>query len=255
MKPFVIAQISDLHVGATWAPFDPLARLRASVTAIRHLPDRPEAILVSGDIADHGSADEYAVAAAELGALGIPVHVAAGNHDDRAALREYFSLPGNGAEPIDYAAQAGPLEVLVLDSTVDGADRGDLEAGQLDWLEASLAAAPGRPAALLMHHPPTRTGVPALDAIGLAGPARLALGRIVARHSRVRAILCGHLHRAITTSLGGRAVLTAPSTYTQITVDPSADGLHSAAAESPAFLVHRFLDGEVISYVQPVAKA
>lgn len=106
-----------------------------------------------------------------------------------------------------------------------------------------------------MHHPPTRTGVPALDAIGLSVPARIALGRIVARHSQVRAILCGHLHRVITTSLEGRAVLTAPSTYTQITVDPSADGLHSAAEESPALLVHRFLDGEVISYVQSVANA
>ncbi|MHB1431034.1 MAG: phosphodiesterase [Streptosporangiaceae bacterium] len=255
MKPIVIAQISDLHVGATWAPFDPLARFMASVTAIRRLPDRPEAILVSGDIADHGSADEYAVVAAELGALGIPVHVAAGNHDDRAALREYFSLPGNGAEPIDYAVQVGPLKVLVLDSTVDGADRGDIEAGQLDWLETTLAAAPGRPTALLMHHPPARTGVPALDAIGLSVPARLELGRIVARHSQVRAILSGHFHRAIATRLGARAVLTAPSTYTQISVHPSVDELHAAADESSAFLVHRFLDGEVVSYVQSVMNA
>jgi Icc protein len=252
VKPFVIVQMSDLHIGATWAPPDPLERFMASVAAIRHLPDRPDAVVISGDVADHGTADEYAVVATGLAALGIPVHVAAGNHDDRAALRGCFGLPGDGAEPIDYAVQAGPVRVLILDSTIPGADQGDLEPGQLDWLETSLAAAPEQPTVLIMHHPPARTGVASFDAIGLSVPARLALGRIVARHPRVRAIFAGHLHHAIATRLGDSAVLTAPSTYTQITVHPSADELQAAANEPPAFLVHRFLDGDVVSYVQPV---
>lgn len=252
MKPFVLVQLSDPHIGATWAAADPLSRVRASVAAVRRLPDQPDAMVVSGDLADHGTPDEYALLKATLGALGVPVHVVPGNHDDRAALRGCFGLPGSDATPVDYMAEAGSMRLFMLDSTIPGADRGDLRQEQLHWLQTGLAAAPEKPALLVMHHPPLRTGVAALDAIGLSERARLDIERTVASHPQIRGIVAGHFHRTIASRIGDRAALTAPSTYTQLAIDPAADELRPVEDEPPAFLVHRLLGNEFLSYVQTV---
>lgn len=255
-KPLVLIHLSDLHIGATRPGVDPLARFKATVAAVRRLPDQPDAIVVSGDLGDHGSPDEYAIVAMELADLGIPVHVVPGNHDDRMAMRGSFGRPGNGAGPLYCVAEIGPSRLFLLDSTIPGEHHGDLDRRQLDWLETNLAAAPERPALLVMHHPPVRTGVATLDKIGLSGHARLELDRIISRHhSQVRATLADHFHRAITSHLGGRAVLIAPGSYTQLAFDPTAQELRPAEDEPPAFLVHRLLDNELVSYVQPVIGA
>jgi 3',5'-cyclic AMP phosphodiesterase CpdA len=53
--PFLLVQISDPHIGATWAGGDPAARLAAAVEEVLRLPDRPDAVLVSGDLADNAT--------------------------------------------------------------------------------------------------------------------------------------------------------------------------------------------------------
>jgi 3',5'-cyclic AMP phosphodiesterase CpdA len=248
----LLVQLSDVHIGATWAPVDPLARLRACVEAIRHRPGRPDAVVVSGDLADHGSPEEYALIKAELARLGVPVHVVPGNHDDRRALRSCFGLPGEDAAPVSYAADAGPLRLILLDSTVPGEDRGDIGLEQLGWLDTTLAADPARPTLLVMHHPPLLTGVPAWDSIGLAEAGRLELARLVAQHPQVRGMVAGHLHRPIAAAAGGRVAFIAPSTYVPARLDVAADHFLFADEEPPAFALHAFPDGDLVSHVQLV---
>ena len=50
----------------------------------------PDAVLVSGDVGEHGDPAEYALARELLAPLPMPVHVLAGNHDDPEALSEAF---------------------------------------------------------------------------------------------------------------------------------------------------------------------
>jgi 3',5'-cyclic AMP phosphodiesterase CpdA len=54
-RPFLVAQLSDLHIGADPGEVDPTATLRAAVATVLALPDRPDALLVSGDLTEHGS--------------------------------------------------------------------------------------------------------------------------------------------------------------------------------------------------------
>src|SRR4051794_4486507 len=82
-----VAHLSDPHLGATWAGGDPDRQLAAAVAAIRALGLTLDAVLVSGDLADHAADAEYARVRELVSALGAPVHVLPGNHDDRAALR------------------------------------------------------------------------------------------------------------------------------------------------------------------------
>jgi 3',5'-cyclic-AMP phosphodiesterase len=249
---FVVAQLSDPHIGATWAAADPLPRFQACVAAVRQSTIRPDVLIVSGDLADHGHADEYEIVKKELASLDVPVHAVPGNHDDRRTLRHCFELPGDGEEPIAYVGDVGPLRLVMLDSTVPGADHGDVDRDQREWLDATLRHAPERPTILVMHHPPLRTGVPAFDSILLGDSSRLELARVLARHDQVLAVLSGHLHRSIAATVGGRTALTTPSTYVQGRLDLAATELRLADEEPPAFAVHTLLDGCLTSHVQLV---
>ena len=110
----ILAQLSDPHLrlgdGAD-AAMEALAAGVAAVLALRPLPD---AVPLSGDLADTAAPGEYERARSLLAPLPMPVHVLPGNHDDRAAIRAAFPLEGDGeyryvvAEPPAFA-----LHVLV----------------------------------------------------------------------------------------------------------------------------------------------
>ncbi|MGO9899339.1 MAG: metallophosphoesterase [Solirubrobacteraceae bacterium] len=55
-QPLLLVQLSDTHIGGTWAGVDPVASLRAVIEAVQRLPDLPDAVLVTGDLADAGTA-------------------------------------------------------------------------------------------------------------------------------------------------------------------------------------------------------
>jgi calcineurin-like phosphoesterase family protein len=100
-KPTLLVQLSDLHIGGNEGGLDPIPRLEAVIEAVRSLPNRPNAALVSGDLTDDGAAEGYRVVREMLARLEVPLHVIPGNHDDRGRLREAFDLPGSGRLRLD----------------------------------------------------------------------------------------------------------------------------------------------------------
>jgi Icc protein len=253
-KPFVLVQLSDPHIGAAWdGGGDPAASLAATVEAVRRLPDRPDAVLVSGDLAENAAAAEYELVRDLVARLDAPIHALPGNKDDRDALRRCFELPGATGTPIQYAAELGPLRLVVVDSTRPGEARGELDRERLAWLDAELTAAPDRPTIVAMHHPPLLTGSGAWDELGLPTADRAALTEIVGRHPQVQRIVAGHVHRTIVAGLGGCGVLAIPSTYVQARLDLAADAI-AFVDEPPAFAVHAPTDGGLTSYVQPLRR-
>jgi 3',5'-cyclic-AMP phosphodiesterase len=250
-RPFLLAQLSDPHIGADWAGGDPVAGLAATVESVRSMPRQPDAVLVSGDLADNASDAEYEQVRDLLAPLQAPLYVLPGNHDDRRALHRHFGVPGADGDPVQYSVELGPLRLVVLDTTRPGEDPGALDAERLGWLDAELATARELPTLLAMHHPPVVTGVPAWDELGLPAADRRALGEVVARHRQVRRIVAGHVHRTITAELAGRSVLTVPSTYVQARLNIGSTELE-LVAEPAGFALHAVLDGELISHVQPV---
>jgi len=215
------------------------------------MPDVPDAVLMSGDLADNAADAEYELVHELLAQLGAPVYVLPGNHDDRDALRRHFDLPGAVGTPVQYTVALGPLRLVVLDSTRPGEDRGELDADRLSWLDAELTGAPDRVTLVALHHPPVSTGVAAWDEIGLPAADRRALGAVLDRHPQVRRVVAGHVHRTMTAELAGRAVLVAPSTYIQTRLNVNSQEIETAA-EPPGFAVHALLDRELASHVQPV---
>jgi 3',5'-cyclic-AMP phosphodiesterase len=245
-EPFLIAQLSDPHIGADWIAPDPAALLSAAVAAVGRIG--PDVVIVSGDLVENAEDAEYERIREVLEPLDVPVHVLPGNHDDRDALHRHFGVPGEGGEPVQYAVELGPLRLVVLDSTAPGHEHGELDGERLDWLDRELAAAPERQTLIAMHHPPLRTGAPAIDAIALRDDGRRALGELLERHPQVRKVVAGHVHRTVAGEVGGRSVLAIPSTYAELRLDFEAREL-STNDEGRGYALHAVVDGELVSHV------
>ena len=197
----MILQLSDLHIGAPDG--DPEGDLARVVAHVGTVGLRPDAVLVSGDLTEHGDPAEYARARALLEPLGAPLVALPGNHDRPDALRAAFPETGHD----------GALRLLTLDSSRPGRDDGALGAEQLGELDAALGAMPATPTVVALHHPPLTVGMPFLDEIGLDPGDRDALAAVVTRHPQVARIVAGHVHMTVAGALGATPVLTAPSTW------------------------------------------
>jgi Icc protein len=239
----LIAQLSDPHVripeehGSAPA----LARAVAAVLALEPLPD---AVLVTGDLAEHADAAEYERVRELLAPLPMPVHVLPGNHDDRDAMRAHFPLDGAG--PYRYAARCGALRLVACDTMKPGNDDGELD---LAWLEAQLAE--DAPTIVAMHHPPLLTGIGGLDEIGLPPAQRTALADLLRRTPHVLRVVAGHVHRGAFGVLGGCGVVACPSTNLQTRLRIGSAGFE-IGDDPPALAVHALVEGELVSHVQPI---
>jgi 3',5'-cyclic-AMP phosphodiesterase len=251
-RPFILAQLSDFHLGDDReGRGDPAAGLATVVEALAGLPNPVDAVVVTGDLADHGTAVEYRLAQELLAPLGAPIYALPGNNDDRAALREAFGLGGEPDDPVDYAVDLGPLDLVVVDSTVPGKTRGAFEPAQLRRLDATLAANAGKPTVVAMHHPPLTTAIADWDRWNMRRGPRRAIGETIASHPHVLAIVGGHLHRVTASTLVGRPVLSGPSTITQARPDFRTETV-AMVASPPGFALHVLLGDELSSQIETV---
>ena len=245
----LICQLTDLHVrppGLLAAGVaDTNGLTERALRAVAGFSPRPDMVLITGDLTDHGLVEEYDNLSAMLReTLSMPVYVIPGNHDRRDILRARLGhLPGVTTDPrfVHYAVEDQPVRLVMLDTLVPGAAHGQLSGAQLEWLDRTLAAQPAKPTLMGMHHPPLVTGIPHMDRIGLRDAD--AFRSIIARHPQVRRIVCGHLHRPIVGQCGHAVVLIAPSVALQVelTFDPSDPGAFNF--EPPAFLLHLWTEG------------
>lgn len=71
-----------------------------------------------------------------------PVVICPGNHDERAAFRQFLLGQPLSAAPINQVHHTAAFVVALCDSSVPGKDEGFLEDETLVWLEDVLAQTP-----------------------------------------------------------------------------------------------------------------
>ncbi|MDE2581470.1 MAG: phosphodiesterase [Rhodospirillales bacterium] len=239
----LIAQLTDLHLrphgqSANRVVETNMLTARA-VRAVAALRPAPDLVLLTGDLADRGEPGAYRLLAGMLADAGLPpVFAIPGNHDDRAALRAALPFVPQTGTFLHATVETFPVRLVLLDTLVPGSSHGELCAERLDWLDATLEAAPDRPTLIAMHHPPFATGIEHMDRIALRAPE--AFAAMLARHRQVRLVVCGHVHRAITTRIGEAVACIAPSVAHQVTFDLGADAPSSFSMEPAAYLLHRW---------------
>jgi 3',5'-cyclic AMP phosphodiesterase CpdA len=204
-----LAHISDLHIGQDPDPERALRRATRAVGYLNALPGEIDAIIVSGDIADHGAPDEYEAARELLATTRFPVLACPGNHDDRIAYQRHFlDVPDGGDRPVNRVHYLPGATVAMCDSTIPGRNEGVLDDTTLGWLDDVLTDAPDDPAFVCLHHPPVALHSPLVDGMRLGEAERLA--DLLARQPKVIAVLCGHAHTAAASTFAGRPLLAAP---------------------------------------------
>ena len=255
----IIAQITDLHVG-TEVEIGPVricaaSRLALAIADLSRFQPPPDAVLVTGDLTKDGTLSEYEAVKAALAPLSVPIFLIPGNHDDRANLRTIFhdhSYLLQDDEFLHHVIDDFPVRLIGLDTHIPGEQGGRLCATRLEWLSRTLAAGPGRPTLIYMHHPPVATGIAAFDRISCDNAH--ALGEIVAGYEEIQAIVCGHVHRAINSRWCGTVVHVTPSTFVQYPLCLSETATTTEPVdEPPAYAIHHWSPGAgIVSHLRYV---
>ena len=203
------------------------------VLALRPLPD---AVLLTGDVANSGDPAEHALAAELMAPLTMPIHVVAGNHDLLA-------------ERTQFAVEAGGLRIVGCDTSMHGRDDGVARrrlARRSAWRRSRARRRSSRCT--------TRRSTSACRGwTRSACRARTATPwpRCWRAHLRSSGSSPGTSIARSSSTLGGFGVVTCASTNIQAALDFESREM-ALTSEPPSFLVHALLGDEIVTHVQPI---
>lgn len=254
-RAVLIAQMSDIHVG--FAPDERpeelnLTRFRATLARLLEGPNRPDMLVLTGDITDHGDPASFAKTAALLADCPFPVLPMVGNHDSRAGLLGAFPQV-SAAEGgfLHYVVEAPlGLRIICLDTLEDGRHGGAFCHARARWLADRLAEAPTSPTLIFMHHPPVVAGIDWMDPAA-GEPWITRLHAVLNGQQQVLGLHCGHLHRQIVTRFAGIPLGVTPSVAPLVAMDLTPidervpDNRELISSEPPTYALHRW-DGETL---------
>ncbi len=229
----LLVQVSDLHLDGGPERRERAARTMAYVNGLQDVA----AVLVTGDIADHGQPAEYEQAV-ELLKSPHPLVSCPGNHDVREAYEQVLLGRAPTGGPVNAVLELDGLLVAMCDSSRPGRNDGLLEDETLDWLDSTLTAA-DHPAVVCFHHPPVVLHSPLLDAIRLENADRLSV--FLDNHPEVLAVLVGHAHTAATSTFAGRPLVVAPGVVSTLRLPP--EGRDDLDYDLPPGVALHELDG------------
>jgi len=213
--PFTIAQITDTHLlderEESLRGVVPWHSLQAVLAEV--IREQPDLLLLTGDLADMGSAAAYQPLLDAIAPVGIPAYWLAGNHDglltiskvlDRSWLSPLVSIRRENWQIIGLNAIATP----------NGWGEGELTEETLAWLTCELQAHRDRPVLIALHHHPIPVGIDWLDLMGLKNGEKLLA--IIDCFVTVKLVLFGHVHQAFAIERGAVSYYGCPSTFDQV---------------------------------------
>lgn len=254
-RPTLIAQLTDTHVvepgGAAELWVDNVARLREAVASIEDESPPVATVLATGDLTYAGRPGEYEVLADALEPLSVPVLPLPGNHDDRALLRAAFpTVPWAEADHASWVAEVEGVRFVGLDSTRPGEPGGEFDAAREEWLRARLAVTFDGPTILALHHPPFTTGIEWMDDAGFIGLGRL---RAALADLPVERVVCGHLHRPITSTVAGIPAQVGVSTVESVALDLSEGSTPMVICDPAGYTIHRIVGRDIVTHTRWIA--
>lgn len=255
-----IIQISDPHIvphgQLAYGQVDTAAALASCVETVnRFLPDigPVDAVIVTGDLTDFGTKEEYQRFREIMEPLTIPYLAIPGNHDDVSTMRYCFAdkdwMPKNG--PLNWGVEFADLAVIGLDTKVEGKEHGYLNEASLDFLRSRLTAARSSPVIVAMHHPPILTGIEKMDTQNLRESRELK--SILSSYQGELRLVCGHVHRNIVAPFGKVICQIAPGVSHAVSIDLRVGAPNCLTKEPGGFLLHE-MRGALVTHCIPVGQ-
>lgn len=255
----LLAQLTDTHVIGPSNDevlfVDNNGRLAEAVASLNSERPVPDVVVATGDLANWGRVDEYLALAELLGDLSLPLLVLPGNHDHRQRLRATFpDTPWADAEHASWAVTIEGVRIIGLDSTLPGQAGAEFDEVREQWLQAELDRSEG-PTVLALHHPPFVTGIEWMDNAGFIGLDRL---RSVLRQSAVDGrpvtrIICGHLHRPVSSAIAGVPAQVGLSTVQHVALDLDPRAGVALINDPVGYLLHRFTGESWVTHTRYIA--
>lgn len=255
----LIAQITDFHIRPEghqlYGGIDTNAMTRRAVARLAELDPAPDCVVITGDLADCGRPEEYALVSEILSKLAMPVFAVPGNHDRREPMRtglaEVCGHLRRADDFLNFIVEGFPVRLIGLDTNMPGEDGGAVCAAREEWLAHHLAEGDGRPTILFMHHPPFVTGVSGMDAMMCR--TRPSFARLIESHPEIERIACGHYHRPIVRRWAGTLGLVAPGVAHQVALDLRPGEPNRFILEPPGVALHAWTaDAGLISHFLPL---
>jgi 3',5'-cyclic-AMP phosphodiesterase len=196
----VIAQLSDVHVGA--------ARFREELlrTAIDEInAAEPDLVVIAGDITDDGYPDQYPLAEQELAAIAAPHIVRVpGNHDARNVgylLYEDTFGPRDSQQRFECAGL--DVALVGVDSSKPDIDEGEIGREHYGWIEEGFAPDADLRVFVCHHH------LMPVPGTGRERNQVLDAGDVLAllRRGSVDLVLSGHRHVPYVWPLAGMLIV------------------------------------------------
>lgn len=252
-EKMLIAQITDTHIvekGKDWLN-EPATktseRLSKAVSYINSMNPLPDAVLLTGDASDTGTADAYRHLKTLLAPLKAPLYIIPGNHDQRNELREAFKdlpyMPKEGF--IDYVIDEFPLTLIGLDTLIEGENGGIICRERFDWLKG-VVRNNGKPKLIFMHHPPAKTGYRLFDSILCSVPD--GFKEFICEQKELVALLAGHFHHFCLSSYGNKPCFIAPSIApVHYFANPQDDFVTALEIKEPAIALHKWHEGSFLT--------
>ena len=257
-----ILQISDFHLRGdgklSFQVVDTASFLKSTKAHLEHVfaldGQKPDMIVVTGDIADSGDEKAYLMVYEALSSFNVPVYAVPGNHDRRdrmVRILKGWTIPNPQTAPfLCYAVQTEEARLLFLDTLNPGSHAGHMREAELAWLDNELQSNKNVPTLIFMHHPPFITGLPAMDE---PFESREEMRTVLMKAPWAR-LCCGHMHRPIFTVWAGVPCVTAPAASMQIELDFTPEGGDTFRMETPGYLLHDFEDGVFNTHVCQIYK-
>ncbi|MBF4763681.1 phosphodiesterase [Nocardioides islandensis] len=250
-----IAHISDTHLLAggklQYGVVDTVQHLQMALDRLRRIDPVPQAIVLTGDLADRGEPEAYAQLRSMIepaaAAMGAQVVWCMGNHDDRTAYARSLFGADPTADVMDRVYEVDGLRIVALDTSVPNYHHGEITDEQHDWLASVLAEPAPLGTILAMHHPPIAIPMlPAAAIIELDGQDRLATALA---GTDVRMILGGHFHYSSYGTFAGIPVSVASATCYISDIAPDQRFISAVDTDQSVNVLHVYDDTIVTSVV------
>ncbi|WP_299472445.1 metallophosphoesterase [uncultured Roseibium sp.] len=213
-----IVHISDTHIqddpimGSV-----PVDNFRACAAHVLANSADADMVVISGDLAHHGSKENYALLKtllAQTGLASTSPRLMIGNHDDRSTFRAAFpETPVDKNGFIQWAEETPHGHFLFLDTNEPGTHEGYYCAKRQAWLRATLdeVVRKSSSAYIFLHHNPMTVHVANADQLGIV--QEVEFQQILEDYeSVIRHIFFGHCHFSLSGSVCGIPVSAPRST-------------------------------------------
>lgn len=253
----LVAQLTDLHIKRDGRPaykkVDTLKCLRDAITHINQLIPQPDLVVITGDLVDFGTDEEYQLLIPELKKLVPPVKIVPGNHDHSEKLRSACKgwVVFDATEQCHFIHEDDKYRLLGIDTSVLGKPYGKVSKSGLAWLSEQLKKSATIPTLLFMHHPPIKVGLKHMDVQNLLNSEEL--WETIGTYSNIKGIVAGHVHRPIFATWHHLPVWIGPSHSHAVTLDLMPDAPSSFSLEPRAIQLFRLTTEGIASHISYIA--